>query len=142
MKQLDALAFNRREWSEPQIGRYHEIRREKGAAAVKAIDPLYRWMFVPITLWPFNIHHVFITCLERISAGKSLDKEVQLLLEILPAPPSDEVCAVVARNEHEVQRGHYEALVTTTAKFDATEKAAARDPVLRRSGIESRRCGT
>ncbi|MGI8436136.1 MAG: hypothetical protein ACR2NX_04430 [Chthoniobacterales bacterium] len=132
LKQLDALAFSRREWSEPEIRRYHEVRREKGETAVQAIDRLYRWMFVPITLWPFHIQDVFASCLARISAGKALDKEMRLLLEILPAPPSEEVCAVVGANEHDVQRGRYEALVTTTAKFDATEKEIALGPALRR----------
>jgi hypothetical protein len=92
-------------------------------------------MFVPITLWPFNIHDVFASCLERLAKGKPLDKEMRLLLEILPAPPAEEVCAVVAQHEHEVQRGQYEGLVTTTAKFDATETAAALDPALNREWL-------
>lgn len=132
LERLDMLAFHRREWSEPEIRRYHEIRRDKGEAVVEQVNVLYRWMFVPITLWPFNIHHVFISCLARISVGKALDKEMRLLLEILPAPPGEEMCAVVARHEHDVQRGLYEGLVTTTARFDATEKAAALDPTLNR----------
>jgi hypothetical protein len=78
---------------------------------------------------------VFDWCLGRLSVGKPLDKEMRLLLEILPAPPGEEVCAVVARHEHEVQRGQYEGLVTTTAKFDATEKAAALDPALNREWL-------
>jgi hypothetical protein len=132
LKRLDALAFRRREYSATDIECYHRIRREKGDAAVKELDGLYRWMFVPITLWPFNIHDVFKSCLARVAAGKPPDREMRLLLEILPAPPSEQVCAVVARHEHDVQRGRYEELVTTTAKFDATEKALALDPALNR----------
>lgn len=132
LKRLGTLAFHRRGWSEPEIKRYHEIRGEKGEAPLKAIGILYRWMFIPVTLWPFNIHDVFAACLARVSAGKLPDKEMRLLLEVFPAPPSGEVCAVVARHEHDVQRGYYEELVTTTAKFDATEKAAGLDPGLSR----------
>lgn len=132
LERLDALAFHRREWSESEIRRYHETRRHKGVAAVEALEGLYRWMFVPVTLWPFNIHDVFAACLAQVSAGKLPDKDMRLLLEVLSAPPSEEVCAVVARHEHDVQRGHYEELVTTTAKFEATEKAAALDPRLNR----------
>lgn len=131
MKRLDALAFGRREWAEPAIRRFHEIRREKGDAAVRALDGLYQWMFVPFSLWPLNIHDVFESCLARISSGKPPDREMLLLLEILPAPPGEEVCAVVARHEHDVRLGRYEELVKTTAKFDATEKAVALDPALK-----------
>lgn len=132
LKRLDAFAFHRRDLSEPEIRRYHEIRRDKGDATVEKVQGLYQWMFVPITLWPFNIQNVFDSCLARVSSGKPLDMEMRLLLEILPAPPDEKVCAVVARHEHDVQRGRYEELVTTTAKFDAAEKAAALDPALNR----------
>ncbi len=97
---------------------------------MKELEPLYRWMFVPITLWPFNIQDVFRAFLARISTGKLFDDEMRLLLEVLPASPGEKVRAVVARHEHDVQRGHYEDLVTTTAKFDASEKAVASDPAL------------
>ncbi len=132
LKRLGALAFHRREYSEPDIRRYHEIRRDKGDAAVQEMELLYQWMFVPITLWPFNIHNVFDSCLVRVSTRKPLDREMRLLLEILPAPPDENVCAVVARHEHDVQRGRYEELVTTTAKFDAVEKTLTLDPALNR----------
>jgi hypothetical protein len=97
------------------------------AKLIAPLDTLYHWMFIPITLWPINIHNVFRHCLAQVSDGRRLDKEMQLLLEVLPAPPDEAVCAVVARHEHEVQRGRYEELVTTTAKFDAEEKTAARN---------------
>jgi hypothetical protein len=126
LRRLGALAFDRRGLSEISIARYHELRRHKGEAGVHELESLYEWMFAPITLWPFNIHNIFDACLARVSAEKSLDKDIRLLLEMLPAPPSAEVCAAVARHEHDVQRGHYEALVTTTAKFDAVEKRATR----------------
>ena len=97
LKRLGELAFHRREWGEYAIVRYHEIRGGKGAAAVQALDVLYRWMFVPITLWPFNVQEIFVSGLARASAGKSPDKEMRLLLEILPtsarsAPDSSPGC--------------------------------------------------
>ena len=87
-------------------------------------------MLVPISLWPININQVFAHCLGQSADAKQLDKEMQLLLAILPAPPDEAICAVVSQHEHDVQRGHYEELVTTTAKFDAVEKTAARDTKL------------
>ena len=130
LRRLSSLAFRRTEWSEQEIRRYHELREAKGEQACVEIAALYGWMFVPITLWPFNIHDVFAAGLARLGAGKSLDNEMRLLLELLPAAPDEHVCAVVAKHEQDVQRGHYEGLVTTTAKFDATEKLAALDPAL------------
>ncbi len=132
LRRLGTLAFHRREWSEAVVRRYHAVRRDKGDQAVEQFDGLYRWMFVPITLWPLNIQDVFTLCLARVSATKPLDKEMRLLLQILPPPPEDKVCAVVARHEHDVQRGQYEELVTTTAKFDAAEKNLTLDPALNR----------
>lgn len=133
LKRLGALAFHRLELSEPSIRRYHKLRCDKGDPEVKELEALYEWMFAPITLWPFNIHNIFDACLARVSAGKPLDKEMALLLEILPASPSTEVWAVVARHEHDVQRGRYEELVTTTAKFDAAEKTAAQNSELKKA---------
>lgn len=130
VKRLGALAFHRLEWAEPDIRRYHELRSTSGDSAVAPFEVLYRWMFVPITLWPVNIHNVFVHCLAQVSGGRRLDKEMRLLLDVLPAPPDEAVCAVVARHEHDVQRGHYEELITTTAKFEAEEKKASRNPEL------------
>jgi hypothetical protein len=131
LERLGALAFHRLEWAAPDIRRYQALRNEEGDKAVAPLDVLYRWMFVPITLWPINVHQVFAYGLAQLSAGKPLDKEMLLLLEVLPAPPHDKVCEVVARHEHDVQRGHYEELVTTTAKFDAEELVAARNSELK-----------
>lgn len=130
LRTLDGLAFHRREWAEPEIRRYHSLRLEQGEALVAPIEGLYRWMLAPITLWPINIHHVFAQCLVQLSGGTRLDREMDLLVAILPPPPDEKVCSVLAEHEHDVQRGHYEELITTTAKFEAEEKKAARNPEL------------
>ncbi|MBA2431348.1 MAG: hypothetical protein H0V56_04445 [Chthoniobacterales bacterium] len=130
LRTLDGLAFHRREWAEPEIRRYHSLRLELGESVVEPIEGLYRWMLAPITLWPINVHQVFAHCLVQLGGGKRLDKEIKLLLAILPAPPDQTVCSVVAEHEHDVQRGHYEELITTAAKFEAQEKKASRNPEL------------
>jgi hypothetical protein len=132
LEKLGALAFHRLEWAETDIRRYHALRNDGGEAAVAPLDVLYRWMFVPITLWPINVQHVFAHALAQISDGKALDTEMRLLVDVLPAPTDEKVCEVVARHEHDVQRGQYEELVTTTAKFDAEELSAARNSELTR----------
>jgi len=130
LKRLDALAYHRREWSEDTMTRWHDLLRERGAAAIAPIRALYEWMFVPVTLWPFSIHDVLDTCLEQVAAGNPLDRQMRLLLEMLPPLPAEEVCAAVGQHEHDVQAGRYEPLVTTTTKFDATERALAHEPEL------------
>jgi hypothetical protein len=130
LKRLEALAFNRREWSESEIRRYHEIRREKGEAAVEELEGLYRWMFVPFSLWPFNIHDVLADCLAALEKGKRLTSRQRLILEMLPPPPANTVCAAVTGHEFNVQKGSYESLVKTQAKFDQNELAIRSDPEL------------
>lgn len=132
LRTLGGLAFHRLKWAEPEICSYHSLRLELGETVVEPIERVYRWMLAPITLWPINIHQVFAHCLAQLAADKRLDREMELLLAILPAPPDETVCSVVAEHEHDVQRGHYEALITTTAKFDAEEKKAARNSELTR----------
>jgi plastocyanin len=70
--------------------------------------------------------------MDAVAAGRELDKEMRLLLALLPAPPPEDICMVVAQHEHDVQVGRYESLVTTTAKFDSTERALAFEPAFRR----------
>ncbi len=124
------------------LTRWHDLLREQGAAAMAPIRALYKWMFVPVTLWPFSIHDVLDTCLEVIAAGKPLDRQMRVLLEMLPPLPAEEVCAAVGQHEHDVQAGRYESLVTTTTKFDATERALAHEPESFASGSGSSRSGT
>lgn len=129
LAKLDALAYSRREYSQDDLRRFHALRRKKDR---EPLELLHRWMLVPITLWPLNIHDVFCACLDSVEAKKPLDEEMAFLLKRLPEPPSEEVCRVAMEHEHLVQRGSYEPLVTTTAKFDSIEKEALRNPELLR----------
>jgi len=132
LERLDALAFHRRDWSENDIRRYHVLGRKKGRCAIAPLAPLHRWMLVPITIWPLNIHDVFCSALDAIENGKPLDSDLTTLLQMLPEPPSDEVCRLVAEHEHIVQHGRYEELVKTASKFDSIEKSVALDPQFQR----------
>jgi hypothetical protein len=130
LKRLDALAFHRREWSELEIRRYHEIRRAKGDAVLEGLKGLYRWMFVPITLWPFNIHDVLADCLAALEKGKRLTPRQSLILDLLPPPPDEAICAVLTEHEFNVQKGSYENLVKTQSKFAQNELTIHGDPEL------------
>ncbi len=89
-------------------------------------------MFVPPTLWPFNIQDVLTDCLSALEKGKCLNTRQRLLIDLLPEPPDETVCAAVAAHEHHVQKGDYENLVKTQAKYAQNELAIKTNPELRR----------
>ena len=131
LKRLSALAFHRRECGEPEIRRFHEIRRLKGDAAMEDLVGLYRWMFVPISLWPFNVQDVLADYLAALAKGKRLNSRQRLLIDLLPEPPAENICATVTEHELHVQKGVYENVVKTQAKFAQKELAIRVDPRLR-----------
>jgi len=133
LEKLGALAYHRREYSQDDIRRFHALRRKNGGEVPTELDILHRWMLVPLTLWPLNIHDIFCSCMDTVDAGKPLDPDMLFLLQSLSEPPSEKVCQVVAEHEHLVQKGSYESLINTQAKFDSIEREAIRDPELVRA---------
>jgi len=133
LEKLDALAYHRREYSQADLRRYHAHGRKKGGEVPAELAILHRWMLVPLTLWPLNIHDIFSSCLDTVEAGKPLDSDMLFLLQIIPEPPSEKVCRIVAEHEHLVQKGSYESLINTQNKFDSIERDAVRDPELVRA---------
>src|SRR5581483_8554890 len=107
IKRLKARAFDRAEWAEEALQRYHAAVAMLDARMVEPLCGLYRWMFVPTTLWPFNIQDVLEDCLTALEKRKSLSARHRLLIDLLPEPPNDAVCAAVADHELHVQKGTY-----------------------------------
>jgi len=128
LAKLASLAYRRDEWQAGQVRRYHALLKKQGKDALAPIKNLYQWLLTPFALWPINIHSVLVVCLDCIEKGKSLDEEMQLLLDHLTPAPSIEVCKVVSEHEHLVWKGEYESLVKTTAKFNSIQKDAERNP--------------
>jgi hypothetical protein len=93
---------------------------------------LYDWLLVPTTLWPFNVQDVLEDCLAALEMGKCLNSKHLLLIDLLPEPPGETICAAVAGHELHVQKGAYENLVKTQAKYAQNELAIKTDPQLRR----------
>lgn len=140
LARLDRLAFHRREWGEPLVRRYHALRRTRAhREMLRDIERLYRWLFVPFSLWPFNVHDVCAAALEGITVRGEVEREMALLVTILPEAPSEEVCEVVSSHEHAVQRGNYDDLLNTAAKFDAPEAALSANPELIRDWTKIKR---
>ena len=132
LKKLQARAFDRAEWAEEALRRYHSAIGNLDDAVVKPLRGLYKWMFVPTTLWPFNVQDVLEDCLSVLEKGKHLNARHRLLIDLLPEPPDDTICAAVADHELHVQKGTYENLVKTQAKYSQNELAIRNDPELRR----------
>lgn len=132
IERLKARAFHRDEWAEGVLRRYHAVTPKLNDAAVQRLRPLYYWLFVPPTLWPFNVQDALEDCLVVLERQKHLNSRQRLLIDLLPEPPDENVCTAVAEHERHVQKGAYEDLVTTQTKFSQNELAIRAEPELRR----------
>ena len=132
LDKLRGQAFDRLDWGEPALRRYHAALPKLDAGTVLPLQRLYQWVLVPTTLWPFDVQSVLLDCLTVLESGKLLDSRLRLLLDILPEAPDDKVCATVIEHEHNVHRGQYEHLVKTQAKFAQNEIAMGSDPDLQK----------
>ena len=132
LKKLEARAFDRAEWAEEVLRRYHAATPNLHGPVARQLRLLYDWMFVPPTLWPFNVQDVLAECLAILEKRKTLSSRHRLIIELLPEPPNKTVCDAVAEHELHVQKGTYENLVKTQAKYSQNELAIKTDPELRR----------
>jgi hypothetical protein len=132
LKKLKARAFDRAEWAEGVLRRYHAATLNLDDAVAQQLRGFYNWMFVPTTLWPFNVQDVLADCLATLEKGKRLNSRHRLLIDLLPEPPDETICAAVADHELHVQKGTYENLVKTQAKYSQNELSIRTDPQLRR----------
>lgn len=132
LAKIQIQAFDRADWAEQGIRRYHAVMPKLDASTVKTLRGLYDWMFVPTTLWPFNIQDVLEDCVTALEKGKRLNSQQRLIIELLPPPPNEAICAAVTEHEFQVQKGCYENLVKTQAKYDQNELAIKSNPDLQR----------
>ena len=65
LKKLQTRAFDRAEWAGEALRRYHAAKPKLDAAVVQSLRGLYQWMFVPPTLWPFNVQDLLEDCLRK-----------------------------------------------------------------------------
>ena len=132
LDKLRGQAFDRLDWGEPALRRYHAALAKLDAEAIQPLHRLYQWLLVPTTLWPFDVQSVLMDCLAVLKSGKTLDSRQQLLLDLLPEAPDEKVCTTVIEHEHHVHKGQYEHLVNTHAKFAQNEIAMESDPDLQK----------
>ena len=71
LKKLQARAFDRADWAEAALQRYHSVIEKVDTAVAQRLRGLYHWMFVPPTLWPFNVQDVLEDCLAALEKRNS-----------------------------------------------------------------------
>src|ERR1017187_240428 len=89
LEKLRARAFDRADWAEGVLRRYHAATRDLNDVVSQQLRALYNWMFVPPTLWPFNVQDVLADCLATVEKGKRLNSQQRLLIDLLPEPPDE-----------------------------------------------------
>jgi hypothetical protein len=132
LERLSALAYHRLQGSGDLARRFHRLGKSvKPNPDFWRLEQVYRWLFVPITLWPIDLEGLFRAVLVRVESGKRLSKSMTLLLDLLPPLPAAATQVAVSQHEHAVQKGDYEPLVQAQHKFDDIEAELARDPAFK-----------
>ena len=128
LKRLDALAFRRRDACGKLVERFHRLNgdiQRRGDAEL--IWNVYRWLVVPLTLWPIDFAGAAAHIATAVSRRRKLDDDLMLLLRTIGAPPAPEARAVMESFEHDIADGRYEKLVKCHEKFDELEKRLNED---------------
>lgn len=122
MERLDGLAFRRTEACGGLVKRFHSLPAvARKQPDFKLLAKVYPWMFVPYSLWPIDVCGVVACLMDLVLAGRRSTKEMQLLVEMLGAVPTQREQDAVAAHEHDVQVGSYEKLISAQHKFDLKE---------------------
>lgn len=132
LRRLRDRAYHFAEWAEAVLRLYHQVLPTLNDESSRPMRKLHAWLFVPFTLWPFNVHDVLTDCLALITSGESLNTSHCLLIDLLPEAPDETVCAAVAEHERFVQKGSYENVLKTQAKFAQNELTIRADSELHR----------
>jgi hypothetical protein len=123
LERLRRLAYHRLEWSRDLVRRFHEMREVVSASPDGClVEQVYEWLFVPLTLWPVNMHDLLAQALDLIAAKRSLGERMCLLVNFIGNPPNEAACSTAARHEHDVRQGQYESFIDAQAKFDDTDE--------------------
>ncbi len=106
------------------LGQRRQIKRH---AAAERIWNLHDWLLCPLTLWAIDYAGAAAQVARAFVAGEELDSDLQLLLKILPRPPSEFTQQAVGEYEKIVTKGLYDNLTKQPLKFSETEAKQAKD---------------
>ena len=95
------------------------------------LQEVYRWVFVPRSVWPVDVKGLCEHLLGCLEEGKKVDRKTRLLCSFLGELPAEEVCRRIAEHEQAVKAGSYESLINAQFKFDSMEKELSGNPEFR-----------
>jgi hypothetical protein len=128
LQRLDERAYSPREWSEEVLRAFHRVAKTLRGVDGDRLWKLHGWILVPITLWPFEVCDVMREALDEWKKHVALGERLRLLIDLLPEPPDEAACEIVARHEHQVQSGDYEHVLGNEAKYAQKEAELKTDP--------------
>ncbi len=132
LSRLQPRAYGVANWAGDALRRYHACAPQLSGRDASLLACLHEWILVPLTLWPFSMVDLLSECLSIVEKGKPLTARLRLIIDMLPQVPDEVVCAAVAEHELKVQRGTYEEVVNTQAKFAQAELALKADPAFQK----------
>lgn len=137
LQRLRELAFRRMSECSSVVDKFYKAPKRVRQNAY--LRPLYEWMFVPFSLWPFDISGTVSSLIDQLSGNGQIDADSTFLLKLLGELPHPEACRTIAEYEHQVKGGNYESLIKAQHKFDLKEKLLAEDSGFRADWEEIKR---
>lgn len=128
LERLDTRAYSPRRWSEEVLRAYHRVTRSLKGHDGDRLRKLHDWVMVPLTLWPIEMCDALRDSLAEWNSNKVLTEPQRLLIDLLPEPPDETACKIVARHEQQVQTGAYENLLGNAAKYAQMEAVLKANP--------------
>lgn len=128
LNKLSERAYDAVEWSKTVLEQYHRVKRSFRGEDGGRLRKLHDWVMVPLTLWPFEVRDVLSESLAQFESQKALNEPLRLVIDLLPQPPDEAACEIVARHEHQVQSGTYEHLLGNEVKYAQKEVELKSDP--------------
>lgn len=125
---LDKRAYHPRQWSEDVLRAYHQVTRSLQGPDGERLHKLHDWVMAPLTIWPIEMCDALRDALASWNDQKALTEPQRLLIDLLPEPPDEKACEIVARHESEVQSGFYEHVTGESAKYAQKEAELKTDP--------------
>jgi hypothetical protein len=132
LRRAEQLAFASVSGAKTLLTQFHSLTPSaKNRRDHALLEKIRNWMFVPLSLWPDDLRGFGLHLAEFIQRGRELDPAATLMARLLPEAPGHTVCGPIAKYEHAVKAGNYEALIAAQDKFDALEHELQRNPELK-----------
>jgi len=121
LEKLQQRAYGIADWARSVLTRYHESAAQCSKEDRARLEKVHAWLLAPLSLWPFSMTDLLAACVKTTDQTSQLSEAERLLIDLLPDPPDESLCAVAAAHELQIQSGSYGAFVKTAVKFDQVE---------------------